>query len=169
MRNRSLRWLFLALLLVQLACRPTSMVLAMEEEHEEHAATEHVEQAAEAVHEAVEDVVVEEEAHSIVEEVVEDVQEVYEDVQETVAAVVEKSSNKASELVSATKDKIGCVVDKVVTKSKALVDRVKGMSKQDAKKVAAAVVGVWGVSVGVGWLAQAVKSEPSVTNKKGKK
>lgn len=67
--------------------------------------------------------------------------------------------------------KISEVVGKVKDQSKKAFDKVKSISQKDAKKVAAAVVGVWGVSVGVGWLAQNAKpAAPIPTNgKKGKK
>jgi len=54
----------------------------------------------------------------------------------------------------AVKEAGDSIVEKIVSKSKKLVDRVKSVSKKDAKKIAAGVVGIWGVSVGVGWLAQ---------------
>jgi hypothetical protein len=57
-------------------------------------------------------------------------------------------------LGSKAKSALGPLVDKVVSRSKSAIDRVKNMSKSDAKKVAAAALGIWGVSVGVGWLAQ---------------
>jgi hypothetical protein len=34
------------------------------------------------------------------------------------------------------------------------LDKIKSLSKKDVKKAAAAALGVWGVSVAVGWLAQ---------------
>jgi hypothetical protein len=64
--------------------------------------------------------------------------------------------------------KITGVVGSVKDQSKKALDKVKSISKKDAKKVAAAVVGVWGVSVGVGWLAQNA-GKPAVAIKKGKK
>lgn len=45
------------------------------------------------------------------------------------------------------------LVEKIVSKSKNAVDRVKNMSKKDAKTVAAYAIGIWGVTAGVGWLA----------------
>ncbi|GKY94462.1 hypothetical protein MPSEU_000412100 [Mayamaea pseudoterrestris] len=56
---------------------------------------------------------------------------------------------------------ISNIVDSVKVQSKRAVDKVKSISQKDAKKVAAAVVGVWGVGLGIGWLAQQ-NSKPTV-------
>jgi outer membrane biosynthesis protein TonB len=43
-----------------------------------------------------------------------------------------------------------------------VISRVKNISQSDAKKIAAAVVGVWGVSAGVGWIAQNANNNNNV-------
>jgi hypothetical protein len=67
---------------------------------------------------------------------------------------VPDEGKNAPSLGSKAKNALGPLVDKVVSRSRSAIDRVKNMSKSDAKKVAAAALGIWGVSVGVGWLAQ---------------
>lgn len=54
----------------------------------------------------------------------------------------------------------------LVVKSKALLEKVKSISQKDAKKIAAAVVGVWGVSAGVGWIVQNANNNNAPPTKK---
>lgn len=63
---------------------------------------------------------------------------------------------------SAIKEKVSSLFGCVKSKCKAGIDKVKGVSSKDAKKIAAAVLGVWGVSVGVGWLAQTANQPAKV-------
>ena len=59
--------------------------------------------------------------------------------------------------------KIKSQTSKVMDKCGSLVSKCKNMSKKDLKKAAVAVVGVWGVSVGVGWLVQTLGETSSTT------
>jgi cytochrome c2 len=76
-------------------------------------------------------------------------------VAEEVKGVPVPGESKSSpSFASKAKNAVGPLVDEVVNRGKSAIDRIKNMSKSDAKKVAAAALGIWGVSVGVGWLAQ---------------
>lgn len=86
------------------------------------------------------------------------------------AAALEAEQLKASSsLLTSVKSKITGAVDQVVDKSKKVLDRCKSMDKADVKKVAAAVVGVWGVAVGVGYLTQPGGVMAAVVGGAGKK
>lgn len=169
----SLRWVFLTLVLLQMACVPSVVVgegePTMGEEVQERmeeamdTAGGYVEEAYESVQESVEETM---------EPVVEKIDEVVEETKAKVEEVVPKKETKASEALEKIKTKVAAAIGIVVDKSKEVADRAKSMSKQDAKKVAAAALGVWGVSVGVGWLAQTVAKDapPAPTaGKKGRK
>ena len=87
-------------------------------------------------------------------------------VEEPVA--VEEPEPAVEEVVAAGKSKFSELVDTVVDKSKSLLDKVKSISKKDAKKIAAGVVGIWGVSVGVGYLTNQAAATPPPANGKKK-
>jgi ElaB/YqjD/DUF883 family membrane-anchored ribosome-binding protein len=96
-----------------------------------------------------------------IEDAVEDVMETMEDVAESVKASGESAIEKVKSAVASAKD---CIV----SKSKAVVDKVKGIDKATAKKLAAGAIGVWGVSVAVGFLTKG-NSAPEVPAKKAGK
>jgi hypothetical protein len=66
--------------------------------------------------------------------------------QKTVPAETKPKSSTTP--LKVLQSKLDCVVDK----SKQLVERAKNISKNDAKKIAAAGLAIWGASVGIGWL-----------------
>lgn len=118
--------------------------------------------------EVVEERVVEEVVAEVVQEViVEPVAEVVPpkiekmEVDERPSSIREAASEPTKASSSPTSPSIKTAfcntIDSTKSKMTALVKRVKAMDQNDAKKVAAATLGVWGVSVGVGWLANAVK------------
>jgi hypothetical protein len=87
--------------------------------------------------------------------VVEDeiIQEVVESTKPKAESTPTTRSFSPKPLLEKVKSGACSVVDKVKSKGKAVVDRAKTLSKDvDAKKVAAAAVGIWGVAVGVGYL-----------------
>jgi len=51
------------------------------------------------------------------------------------------------------------------SKVNCMLDKIKNISQNDAKKIAAAVVGVWGVSAGVGWIAQNANNNNDIKKK----
>lgn len=135
---------------------------------------EEVVDVAEDVQEIVEEVVMEEPAKEtvaeveVVEEKVKEipakVEEAKEKVMDATKAAVKEAKTKAAPPTSkassgdgplaSVKSAVKCVVDKVVSKSKSLLEKTKKVSKSDMKKVAAAGLGIWGVAVGVGYLTQ---------------
>jgi hypothetical protein len=147
-----LRWmLLLALLLLLFASMPSNLVRAEEDED----AVDFDEDAEDLKAEAVDEEPVPEpepEPEPVQEKEAEPV------AQEAASVPVpdepKKKGDSAPSLVSKAKGAVGPIVDKLVSKGTSAIDRIKGMSKSDAKKVAAAALGIWGVSVGVGWLAQ---------------
>lgn len=125
---------------------------------EEAATFDETEEVAEeeAVEEVVEEPVAEEE---VIEEPIAEEEVVEEPVaeEEVVEETVEDTSEtlKASGSVSDSQEKIKNALDKVRKGLTGLVNRVKGMSASDAKKLAAAALGAWGIGVGVSWLTAA--------------
>lgn len=151
-----LRWmLLLALLLLLFVSSPANLVRAEEED-----AVDFDESAEDVQAEVVdEEPVPEPEPEPEPELEPEPVQEKEAEpvVQEAASVPVPdepKKGDSAPSLVSKAKGTVGPLVDKLVSQGRTAIDRIKGMSKSDAKKVAAAALGIWGVSVGVGWLAQ---------------
>jgi len=59
----------------------------------------------------------------------------------------------ADNVVANIKAKVTAIVEKVVKESTTLVDKCKSIDPATAKKVAAGVLGAWGVVAGGGWLA----------------
>lgn len=147
--SKPLRWiLLLALLLLVFLSSPSVCVRADEDavDFDESAEEEQAEEvyedpAPEPEPEPEPEPIEEKEAEPVAEEV-------------AAVPVPEEASSDSSTLSSKAKDAVGSMVEKIVSRSKSAIDRVKSMSKSDAKKVAAAALGIWGVSVGVGWLAQ---------------
>ena len=114
---------------------------------EAKAAAEKAEEIVEDVKEAVSDMAeeaAEAVADAIPEEVIEEAEEVAETVKETVKDVKESVFGKSS----------GVVKEKI----QELVDKVKSLDKVALKKIAAGAIGVWGVSVAVGWLTKGSSS-----------
>ena len=111
--------------------------------------------AAETVKETVSETVQE-----VVEEVKETVKETVREVEEAVEAVAEETPKvpaepeKVAETVKERAIDTPSETPIAVMKEKisALVDKVKSLDKSAWKKVAAGAVGVWGVSLAVGWL-----------------
>jgi phosphoribosylpyrophosphate synthetase len=156
---RSLRWMMLFCVLILTAMPLTTVLAQDEEEHENldeqvyhHEEEQHYEQEQQYHHQEEEQQQEPEQHYQ--EEVQEEVQEQAQEYVEQVQHVEEQ----VEEAAASGKGKVAGLVDKVVSEAKSLVNRVKSMNKADAKKVAAAALGVWGVSVGVGWLAQTVKA-----------
>jgi hypothetical protein len=109
-------------------------------EPEEESTPEVVEEVVEEVIENVIEEVVEVEASPIVEEVVEPVMSdpvVAEDVDKEMKTIQHRTNE---------------IMDTMKTKSKMILNRIKSMDQKDLKKVAGAALGVWGVSLAVGWL-----------------
>jgi flagellar biosynthesis component FlhA len=159
---RSLRWMLLFCVLVMTAL-PLTPVLAyddeehhhdMDEQHDHHHHHQEEEQHYEQEHHHQEEE--QQEHHYQEEEPVQEEEHHYE--QEVVQEQAHESAVSAKKSI---KDCVTGIVDKVTSEAKSVVERVKSMNKADAKKVAAAALGVWGVSVGVGWLAQTVKAGAS--------
>jgi DNA anti-recombination protein RmuC len=160
---------------LMLTAMPLATVLAQDEEEyenldeqqqyhqEEEQQEQHYEQEQQHYHEEEEQ---QQEPEQQYQEVVQErVEEIQEQAQEYVEEMVEQAKEEmeyaeehVEKVVASTKEVSGGLVDKVVSEAKSLVNRIKSMNKADAKKVAAAALGVWGVSVGVGWLAQTVKA-----------
>jgi hypothetical protein len=65
------------------------------------------------------------------------------------------STSSTSSIINQTKASVQRILEQTKSKLNALVKRIQNMDQNDAKKVAAATLGVWGVTVGVGWLAKA--------------
>jgi sorbitol-specific phosphotransferase system component IIBC len=65
-----------------------------------------------------------------------------------------KNEEAVESALSSLKEKVSAVMNTVKNKSNLVVDKIKNVSPSDAKKIAAGVLGVWGVSVGAGWVAQ---------------
>ena len=87
-------------------------------------------------------------------------------VTEEVSSEASKAGTFVSSKLAPIKEKVLAAVGKVVDCAKSMIDRVKNMSKTQVKKVAAAVLGVWGVSVGVGYLTSASSAAKDVVGKK---
>jgi phage-related protein len=68
--------------------------------------------------------------------------------------VVDETKNAAASALSSLKDKLVTVKENVSKKTSLVTDKIKNVSPSHAKKIAAGVLGVWGVSVGAGWVAQ---------------
>lgn len=147
--NKALRFIVLALLLV-------AATVAQEE------TAQHEPPVADVIQETIIDATqepepVQEQAPPTPEQVEETAEAAQEAVEETVQEVVDT----VAETTENTKSKLSGFVDGIVGKSKSLVDKVKSVSKKDAKKIAAAVVGIWGVSVGVGYLTNQAATTPA--------
>jgi vacuolar-type H+-ATPase subunit E/Vma4 len=108
----------------------------------------------------------------------ETVEQVTEQVKETVAKKVPKAPKKEKSpattangggVLGKVKTSLTSVVDKAVSQSKALVKRAKAMDKSDVKKVAAAVVGIWGVAVGIGYVTNQAGAGGTVAAATGRK
>ena len=84
-----------------------------------------------------------------------------------VKEAVGEAKKDAASVISTLKDKLFGVKDTVT--SSGIVKRVKDISPSDAKKIAAGVLGVWGVSVGAGWLAQNINKADADAGKNGKR
>lgn len=175
--NRFSRYLLLLLVLVQLACMPT--LVRADEDHDLDSIKDTVQ---EKVHDVVDEV--QEEIPEPVKEAAETVEEKVEHAQETVTetvqavkeTVVPQVQEKGESKIAVIKDKINGIVEKVVAKSKTLVEKAKSIRKNDAKKIAAAVIGAWGLSVAVGYLANNIQTNTptaaasnNAASKKGKK
>jgi hypothetical protein len=72
---------------------------------------------------------------------------------------VEELVGKSKEAVAGKFERL---TGEIEAKVKAALSRIKSVSQSDAKKVAAAVVGVWGASAGVGWIAQNTNSNKKI-------
>ena len=46
------------------------------------------------------------------------------------------------------------ILDTVTKQTSAVVDRIKNVDQDDAKKIAAAGIGIWGAATGIGWAMQ---------------
>ena len=165
--SRSIRWIQL-LLVILVLFTASHQIIAQDDENDVvyEEAVQHEEEV--ATEEVIEEPAVVEEVPPQVEEVVAVEEEpVVEEAAPTFVPPKEKTI-EVDETPSSIKKASGSLVDSVVTKSKSvvecskekvskLIDRIKTLDKNDAKKVAAAALGIWGVSVGVGWLAGAGK------------
>ena len=80
-------------------------------------------------------------------------------VEEEPAKEAVKSEGSGSGIVGEAISKVTGCIDTCLGKTKAFVKRCKNMSKKDMTKTAVAAVGLWGVSVAVGWLVESAKSE----------
>lgn len=115
------------------------------------AATEAAQKVADAVEEAV-DTATEEaaaaaaEAQAKAQEVAEAAQAKAQEVADATAQAVEEASEEAAGILTKAKDAVTSSGDKVV----AFVKDFK-LSKDSTKKIAAGVVGVWGVATAGGW------------------
>ena len=109
----------------------------------------------EVVHEVVKDLppdVVDD----IIEEVIEDevesapVTQVIEDIAEEVLdpVLIKKAMAEKETVTSKTSE----MMNSMKTKTNDIIKRIQSMNQNDIKKVAAAGLGVWGVSLAVGWL-----------------
>jgi outer membrane biosynthesis protein TonB len=150
------QWVFLVLLVA---------VLTIVQAHEGHGEAGHVhaEDEEEILLDAEEEPVAEpevEEVDVVEEEVPEPPKDepapepVKEKVSKEEAPVPEKVDKSGPSPLSKIKSKVSDAVTCCTDKCKAFADKCKNMSKDDMKKAAAAVVTVWGVSAGIGWLAQ---------------
>ena len=143
--------------------------LTMAEDSDAPVVVDEVVEMAEKVKEVVEEAVKEHEP--IRETVAEDPPKV-EEVKETVvekpkevkAAPTSKSSTDGP--LASVKSAVCSAADKVISKSKSLLEKTKNISKSDMKKVAAAGLGIWGVAVGVGYLTQPNPAPASTAVKK---
>ena len=143
------RFLLLRFFLVLALGFNNSLVLAEEESAGGSVIDEAKETVAEAVEhatEAAENVAdaVQEEAAKVAEEAAKVAENVAEKVADAIPDEVTKevpAETSGSSVVEGLKDKI-----------KSLVDKVKSLDKPTMKKIAAGAIGVWGVSLAVGWL-----------------
>lgn len=71
--------------------------------------------------------------------------------EEAMAAAAAAAADSKS-MISNVKGQIASLMSKVTKPGKGLVDKIKSVEKKDAKKVAAGLLGAWGVSLGAGWV-----------------
>jgi ElaB/YqjD/DUF883 family membrane-anchored ribosome-binding protein len=90
------------------------------------------------------------------------------DATETVEDVVESVTSSGESPIEKVKSAVSSLKDTIVSKSKDVVDKIKGIDKATAKKVAAGAIGVWGVSVAVGFLTKGNAAPETAPAKKGK-
>jgi hypothetical protein len=74
------------------------------------------------------------------------------DTTSTTANVVADTATKSESKLAAFITRIKAQPPAFVTKCKSMVSRVRNLSSSELKKVAAAILGIWGVAVGVGWV-----------------
>merc|ERR1712071_658746 len=83
---------------------------------------------------------------------------VVEEVEEEAAAVVEEQQEEADADVAVESEDSTAAIKNMVeasgSRTAAVIDRIKHLSQNDAKKIAAATIGVWGTATGVGWAMQ---------------
>ena len=92
------------------------------------------------------------------------------EAKETVSNAAEDAKEDAENAMVKIKSKATDLIKTVSSETKGLVDKAKNISPSDAKKIAAGVLGVWGVSVGAGWLAQNInKQEEEPAKGRGRK
>lgn len=165
MMHSSRRWsqLFLLVLLVLVASFGN---VALAEDDPNLSPAQDEEELFEEIAETVEATEVVEEEKSDETIVPESVQQVMDTVQETVDTATETVTKSSNNVVTRVKSGIHGFVNAIVTKSKSLVNKTRNLSKSDLKKVAAAGLGIWGITVGVGYLTQQQQTAPTLSNKK---
>jgi ATP-dependent Zn protease len=81
------------------------------------------------------------------------------EVEKEVKQVVEEAKEETDSALSNLKDKLVALQKKLMEHKCLIADKVKNVSPSQAKKIAAGVLGVWGVSVGAGWVAQNINNK----------
>jgi ElaB/YqjD/DUF883 family membrane-anchored ribosome-binding protein len=132
------------------------------------------ETVAEKVEGVVEDVTetvmggAEDAADAVADAIPEDMDDVVADVTETFEDIVESVTSSGESPIEKVKSAVASLKDTIVSKSKDVVNKIKGIDKATAKKVAAGAIGVWGVSVAVGFLTKGDAAPETAPAKKGK-